>query len=105
MVETQPELVKPEPVIEDQSFDMLLKDLLGKTVTVVNAESYEHAPVGYTLKTGFYRAKITGMGRDYLIILTEMKKGKGEGDPVKQYLPICHIKRVSLMKTERLLHI
>ena len=94
-------------MVEERSFDQLLKDLLGKTVTIVNPESYEHAPVGYTLKTGFYRAKIIGKGHDYLIIVTELKKGgkDASGDPVKQYLPIAHVKRISLMKTERLLHI
>jgi hypothetical protein len=101
--ELQP--VKPAPVIEDKAFLDIIKSLLGKTVTVVNPESYEHAPVGFTLKAGFYRAKVTGMGQDYLILVTEMRKGKDSGDVVKQFLPLRQIKRVSVMKLERLIHI
>lgn len=97
--------VKPAPVIEDKEFLDIIKSLLGKTITIVNPESYEHAPVGFTLKAGFYRAKVTGMGRDYLTLVTEMRKGKDSGDAVKQFLPLNQIKRISVMKLERLIHI
>ena len=110
--------VKPAPVIEDKEYLDIIKSLLGKTVTIVNPESYEHAPVGFTLKAGFYRAKVAGMGKDYLILVTEMRKGKDylilvtemrkgkdSGDAVKQYLPLSAIKRISVMKLERLIHI
>jgi hypothetical protein len=106
MAETELKPVKPEPTIDDKTFIDLIKGLLGKTVTIVNPESYEHAPVGFTLKAGFYRAKVSGMGRDYVILVTEMKKGKTDaGEPVKQFLPFAQIKRISLMKTDRLIHI
>jgi hypothetical protein len=102
--ELQP--VKSEPVIEDNTFLDLLKSSLGKTFTIVNPESYEHAPVGFTIKAGYYRAKLTGMGKDYLILVTEMRKAKADaGEPVKQFLPIKQIKRISMMRTERMLHI
>ena len=101
--ELQP--VKPAPVVDDKEFLDLIKSLLGKTVTIVNPASYEHAPVGFTLKAGFYRAKVTGMGRDYLTLVTEMRKGKDSGDAVKQFLPLKEIKRISVMKLERLIHI
>jgi hypothetical protein len=105
MSETELQPVKPEPVVDDKVFLDLIKGLLGKTVTIVNPESYEHAPVGFTLKAGFYRAKVTGMGRDYITLVTEMKKTKDAGEPVKQFIPLNQIKRVSMMKTERVLHI
>ena len=106
MSETELKPVKPDPVVEDKVFLDLIKALLGKTVTIVNPESYEHAPVGFTLKAGFYRAKVTGMGRDFLTLVTEMKKGReSNGEPVKQFLPIKQVKRISMTKTERLLHI
>ncbi len=106
MAETELKPVKPAPVVEDKYFIDLVKGMLGKTVTIVNPESYEHAPVGFTLKAGFYRAKLAGIGKDYLVLVTEMKKGKTDsGEPVKQFLPFSQIKRVSLMKTERLIHI
>jgi hypothetical protein len=106
MAETELKPVKPEPVVEDKEYLEIIKSLLGKTVTVVNPESYEHAPVGFTLKAGFYRAKVTGMGKDFITVVTEMKKAKADsGDPVKQFIPLCHIKRISVMKLERLIHI
>ena len=98
--------LKPEPLVEDKSFGDLIKEHLGKTFTIVNPESYEAAPVGFTIKAGFYRAKLTGMGKDYLVLVTEMKKPKTEeGEPVKQFLPIGQIKRISILRNERMLHI
>ncbi len=105
MAESELKPVKPEPVVEDKEFLDLIKALLGKTVTIVNPESYEHAPVGFTLKAGFYRAKVMGMGQDFLTLVTEMKKGKANGEPVKQFLPLNQIKRISMMKMERVIHI
>ena len=66
--------------------------------------------MGRQLKAGIYKAKLVSMGRDYLVLLTEdVKHGKrGEEpvkEPVKQYLPSARIKRLSVMKTELVLHI
>lgn len=102
------EEAKPETAtvtVEDRDFVDILKALIGKTITVVNPESYEAAPVGYKLTTGFYRGKLTAIGRDYLVMLTEFERKKGNPEPVKQYIPIGHIKRVSLLKSERVLHL
>jgi hypothetical protein len=95
------------PAVENRSFLDLLKSMMGQAVTVVNPESYEHAPVGYTIKPGFYRAKLSGLGQDYLVLLTEHKKsGKEAGkEVVKQFLPFHRIKRVSITKSERFLHL
>ncbi len=103
-------IAKPEgaaPTIEDRSYQDILKSLLGKTVTVVNPESYEGAPVGYQLRTNFYRAKATGLGNDYLILVTEFTPSgrKVAKEPVKQYIPLHRIKRVSMTKSERIIHI
>jgi len=98
------------PQLEDRSFHDLLTSLVGSVVTIANPESYEHAPMGRQLKAGFYKAKLTTMGRDYLVLLTEdIKQGKrGEEpskEPVKQYIPISCIKRFSHMKSDRILHL
>jgi hypothetical protein len=95
------------PAADDREFADILRGLLGKVVTVVNPESYEHAPLGFTLKAGFYKAKVTGLGSDYLALITEQKKaGKESGkEPVKQFLPFARVKRLSLMKSECLIHI
>ncbi len=106
MTETEAKTAKPQAIVENRGFYDIVKDLVGKAVTIVNPESFEHAPVGYTLKPGFYRAKVVGIGNDYLIFVTELSKPKGGGkEPVKQYLPISQIKRVSMMKGDRLIHI
>ena len=95
------------PKVEDRDFHDVLKGLVGHMITVVNPESFEDAPVGQQLKTGFYKAKCVALGNDYLVLHTEFKKvGKSAGtEPVKQFLPLKRIKRLSLMKSERLIHI
>ena len=95
------------PVIEDKTFKDLLRSLLGKTVTIVNPESYEDAPVGHQIRAGFYRAKVVAMGEDYLTVLTEfVHSGRETGkEPVKQIIPLSGVKRISLLKNERLIHI
>ena len=101
--------VKPQaaPIYEDQSFHDFLKTFLGQLITIVNPESYEDAPVGHQIRAGFYKAKLIGLGNDYLILATQfVHSGKShEKEPVRQYIPIANIKRVSLLKGERLLHI
>ena len=95
------------PATQSRLFGEILSGLVGQMVTIVNAESYEHAPVGYQLKAGFYRGKVCEVGTDYLAVLTEMKRvGKETGaERVKQFIPFARVKRLSAMKTERILHI
>ena len=93
-----------KPNMENQTFQEVLKALLGKVVTVVNPESYEQAPMGFQVRTGFYRGKVAGLGKDFLIIMTEFN-AKGDAEPVKQYIPLSRIKRISLMKSDRILHL
>ena len=95
------------PVQDDKMFDEILKSLLGKTITIVNPESYEDAPVGHQIRAGYYRAKLTGMGQDFLTVMTEyVHTGRETSkEPVKQFIPTRQVKRVSVMKSEILLHI
>lgn len=95
------------PIIEDRSFHELLRSLTGQIVTIVNPESYEDAPVGHQIRTGFYRAKPIGLGEDYLILATEMvRKGPVSGkEPVRQFIPLSRIKRISILKNEKLIHL
>ena len=92
--------------MENRSFLDILKSLVGHAVTVVNPESYEQAHIGHQIKASFYRAKLSAIGTDFIVLLTEDKKpGKEKGDPVKQFMPLARIKRISMTKTERLIHI
>lgn len=95
------------PITEDRTFFDVLKDLAGKTVTMVNPESYEDASVGQQIRAGFYRAKVIGLGKDYLIMVAEYSRADREGrkEPVKQYIPVERIKRISMTKGDWLIHI
>jgi hypothetical protein len=90
-----------------QSFHDVLAALVGKVVTVANSESYEDAPVGHRLGAGFYRAKVTSLKEDFLILATQFHHSNPHEDDeaVSQYLPLSRIKRVSVMKSEKILHI
>ena len=92
---------------EGRAYADILKSLVGGAVTVVNPESYEGAPVGYALRTGFYKAKATGLGSDHIVIVTEFTPAgrKVPAEPVKQYIPFDRIKRISVTKSERILHL
>lgn len=105
--DTKKEEKTAAPIVEDRSYVDLLKTLMGKTVTMVNPESYEHAPLGHQIRAGFYRAKLTGMGSDYIICVTQyVKTGKdARKEPVKQFIPMGRISRISVMKSEILLHL
>ncbi len=85
----------------------VLKALVGKLITVANPESYEDAPVGHRLTTGFYKAKIMAVKSDHIVLLTEFKhiRGSAASETTKQFIPLARIKRVSVMKSEKVLHI
>jgi hypothetical protein len=85
----------------------VLKALVGKLITVANPESYEDAPVGHRLTTGFYKAKIMAVKSDHIVLLTEFKhiRGGASSEATKQFIPLAKVKRVSVMKSEKVLHI
>ncbi len=90
-----------------ETFPDVLNALVGKVVTVANPQSYEDAPVGHKLTVGFYRAKILAVKADHLVLFTEFKHMRGsEGaEAVKQFVPLDRVKRISVMKSERVLHL
>ena len=106
MTEASNETATAPPIQLAESFRSVLEGFVGKVATIVNPESYEDAPIGHTLTTGFYRAKVLGVGSDFVVLATEYvhKSGKGK-EPVRQYVPLHRVKRISLMKTERLIHL
>jgi len=107
--EREPEQAKAplKPIVEERGFADVLKSYLGKLITVVNPESYEDAPLGHDIRKGWYPAKPVGFGNDYMIVVTEYKHAgkKATKEPVKQYIPYARIKRISVMKTEVVVHI
>ena len=97
-----------EPTFASGDFRDMLKEHLGKIFMIANPESFEETGLGHKITAGWYKAKLLGLGDDYLIVLTEFTHGGGKNavkEPVKQFIPISRIKRLSLMRTERLIHI
>lgn len=97
-----------EPVVEDRPFLEVLRTHLGKVFLIANPESFEESGLGHQIHAGWYKAKLVGVGRDYLIVVTEFTHGTGKHaskEPCQQYIPLDKIKRLSLMRTERLLHL
>ena len=92
---------------DPSTFQEVLKVLTGQIVTVANPESYEEAPLGHRLTTGFYKARILKVGDDFVSLATEFKHTKGEipKEPVKQFVPLHSIKRISVMKSEKVIHL
>ncbi len=88
-------------------FDQQLESWLGKMVTIVNPESFEDAPVGRQMRVGFYRARFVGLGTDYITLsLQYVRTGPRAGvEPVRQYVPLSMIKRISALKPERVIHL
>ncbi|MCP5065433.1 MAG: hypothetical protein GY946_02615 [bacterium] len=106
MSEQQATEATPESIIEDRSYRGVLESLVGKRVTVVNPESFEALPsAGHELREGHYPGKISGFGEDYIIFQTVLAASKKDRKPVRQYIPLDRIKRVSLMATGALLHL
>lgn len=95
------------PTASMHSMADVLASLKGKIVTMVNPESLEDAPMGYQLTTGFYRAKILTVSDQMVIVGTELvRKGREAAkEPVKQFIPIHRIKRISIAKSDILVHI
>ena len=104
MTETSQETQKS---VEINSFRDILLAMVGKVVTVVNPESYEDAPMGSRLTTGFYRAKVLVVGDDFISLATEFqhKKGDQAKEAVRQFVPLANVKRISVMKSDRLIHL
>ena len=97
-----------EPIFEDRPFLEVLKSHLGKVFLIANPESFEESGLGHQIHAGWYKAKLVGVGQNYLIVVTEFTHGTGKHaskEPCKQYIPLDKIKRLSLMRTERLLHL
>ena len=96
----------PQVIEEKRDYVDVLRDLVGKRVTIINPESYEALPAGGSeLKANYYPGKIGGVGRDYLIFHTVLAATKKDRQPVKQFIPLTRIKRLSIMQTGTLLHL
>jgi len=106
---TEPEsnTAQKSPLMSAKSFDAVLRALIGRAITIVTIESYEKAPMGAQLTQGFFRGKVVGVENDFVTIATEFapKVKNAQPEPVRQFIPLNRVKRVSIMKSEILLHL
>lgn len=92
--------------IKFETFQEVLRNLTGKVVTVISATSYAEVDGRVVLEPGRYRAKILGVAGDYVSLATEYAREEGaEAEPVRQFVPLARIQRISILKGERLLHL
>lgn len=105
--QAQERVQEQQKTTEIHSFLDVIRSLLGRVVTVANPESLEDAPMGFQLNTGFYRAKILAVQGDFITVATELvHRGKeASKEPVKQFIPLARIKRVTVAKAEVYVHI
>jgi len=105
MTEQQATEAAPD-VTTEQNYRGILESLVGKKVTVVNPESFEALPrEGHELREGYYPGKISGFGKDFMIFQTVLAASKKDRQPVKQFIPLARIKRISMMRSGTLLHL
>ncbi len=93
------------------SFERLLRSLVGKTVTVIDPESYEEAPVGHRIQAAIYKAQLLGVGDDYITLASQfVHRGPGavngsKRETIRHYVPLDRIKRVSLLAKQAMIHL
>lgn len=98
----------PAKNIEERSFYDVFSDHIGEVFLVANPESFEEGALGPKLQEAFYPAKLIGLGRDHLVLVIPFSHGGGknaEKEAARQFVPIHAIKRVSFMKSQRVLHL
>lgn len=103
--DSQPAPSESKTRLELHTVSDVLKSMVGRLVTMVNPQSLEGAPVGYRLTTGFYKAKIRAVEPEMLTVATEFTPHRAEKEPVKQFIPINSVKRISVMKQEIMIHL
>ena len=91
-----------------KSFRDLLTSHVGKEFTIVNPQSFEESGVGHHLVQNWYPSKLVAVGDDFIVLVLHFQHGAGKHatkEPMEQYVPIAHIKRISLMHSARYLHL
>jgi len=96
------------PTILEKQFRSVLESHLGKTFMVINPETFQETGVGHAIQHDWYRGKLVAIGDDFIVLVLQFQHGGGKNaklEPVEQYVPLHHIKRVSILKHDRFLHL
>ena len=101
----------PSSRTQEGPFVKLLASLVGRTVTVIDPESFEEAPIGHQIRPASHRMKLTEMLADHIVLVGEFVHHRpggprdGKKGHVTHYVPITKIERVSLLDGELLIHV
>lgn len=91
-----------------KSIRELLSAHVGKPFTIVNPESWEESGVGHHITADWYPAKLAAIGDDFAVFVGHFQHGAGKHatkEPMEQYVPLACIKRITLMHSQRLVHL
>jgi hypothetical protein len=90
------------------SFLDFLRRHVGEKLTVVTPEHFEDSGHGHQLRPAFYEATLKAVHDDYVVLFLYHSHGTGTHatkEPAEQCVPISRLKRVTLMRSERILHL
>ena len=96
------------PTKLERSFLTVLEGHVGHEFTVINPQSFEETGIGHAIREDWYTAKLVATGHDFVVLVLRFEHGSGKGsssEPAEQYVPIRHIKRLSILKSGRYLHL
>lgn len=97
-----------KPTRLQKRFSDVLEGQLGKDFIIINPHSFEHTRMGFTLKEDHYPAKLVALGDDFVVMVLRFEHGHGDeaqAEPTEQYIPLMQIKRISLMRSNRYIHL
>ena len=86
----------------------VLHALVGRDVTIVNTHALVGGPTGkLAIDHAVYAGKIRAVTEELLVVFTDFDaKGRGEHpEPAKEFIPIHHVNRVSVIKGQTNIHI
>lgn len=96
------------PTKLDKNFLAILESHVGQDFTIVNPQSYEETGLGHAIRPDWYKGKLVATGQDFIVLVLRFEHGGGKNatsEPTEQYVPLGQIKRISIMKSGRYLHL
>lgn len=96
------------PTKLDKSFLAVLESHVGHEFTIVNPQSYEETGIGHAIRPDWYKGKLVATGPDFVVLVVRFEHTGGKNataEPAEQYVPLSQIKRISILKSGRYLHL
>jgi hypothetical protein len=96
------------PTVLHKSFLEMLTSHVGKEFTIVNPQTFEESGVGHQIVERWYPSKLVAVGEDFIVLVGHFQHGAGKHavqEPMEQYVPTAHIKRVTIMHSARMIHL